>query len=132
MAEEKRLTRIFSIVFVALILGIAGYNFIESNLSTKRIRNEFPHLMKPDSLSDRIVRIHKSERNTPMIVYISFINGQKYSISCLANTVNDTMIGEVIEPGDLILKEAESDSVLVDKSSSDQQYYFLLYEERNE
>jgi hypothetical protein len=127
------------IVIILIILSFFGYEIYQRKKEVRDLRKQYPEISYDRSIHLTIQEIFNSEslRNSPNYVFVTFSNSEKATIETGFELQTDTLsLDEVLAIGDLIVKEANSNLVLVYKPSDIDSNYkepfrFTLWQYRN-
>lgn len=127
------------IIILLIILSFFGYEIYQRKKEVIDLRKLYPEISYDRSIRLTIQEIFNSEslRNSPNYVFVTFSNSEKATIETGFELQADTLaLEDVLAVGDLIVKETNSNLVLVYKPidkdlSYKEPFRFTLWQYRN-
>lgn len=119
------------IIFLIWISLIFYNSYHKDNKLDQQLGNEYKTLKTENKINNTVVNSYfpKEWRGREFFQYITFDNGEKYSIYVRKNLNNNNVyFGQITKPGVKILKRAGSDTIIVKLIKGDE-YRFLISDE---
>lgn len=124
MNIRKFLIQLSITVLILIVFGIISLR--QDNKEYEELEKVFPTIITADSLNDVVTNIDYPEnvRSGHWFVYLNLSNLGNRTLSC--HESNEVVIGEVLTAGSIIIKEKNSDTVIVKNNDKPDHYFILL------